>query len=51
MASPLWSTPRSASTSVLAADYRPLRLTPAERGSGRTDISIEHDRELYVTPE
>ena len=24
----------------------PLRITPAERGSGRSDISINHDRYL-----
>lgn len=24
--------------------YRPLRITPAPRGSGRTDVSIDHDR-------
>jgi hypothetical protein len=24
--------------------YRPLKITPAPRGSGRTDISVEHDR-------
>jgi hypothetical protein len=24
----------------------PLRLTPAPHGSGRDDISVEHDREL-----
>lgn len=24
--------------------YRPLRITPAPRGSGRNDISVEHDR-------
>jgi len=32
---------------VAASDYRPLRLTPDERGSGRTDVSAEHDRYLY----
>ena len=25
---------------------RPLRITPAPAGSGKTDVSIEHDREL-----
>jgi metal-responsive CopG/Arc/MetJ family transcriptional regulator len=25
---------------------RPLRITPAEKGSGRRDVSIEHDRYL-----
>ena len=25
---------------------RTLRITPAPRGSGRSDISVEHDREL-----
>ena len=24
--------------------YRPLRITPAPRGSGRSDVSVEHDR-------
>ena len=24
--------------------YRPLKITPASRGSGRTDVSIDHDR-------
>jgi len=24
--------------------YRPLRITPAPRGSGKTDVSIDHDR-------
>jgi hypothetical protein len=24
--------------------YRPLKITPAPRGSGRSDISIAHDR-------
>jgi len=28
------------------APKRTLRITPAPRGSGRSDISIEHDREL-----
>jgi hypothetical protein len=28
------------------ASKRTLRITPAPRGSGRSDISIEHDREL-----
>jgi hypothetical protein len=36
---------------VAASDYRPLRLTPDEDGSGRTDVSVEHDRYLYDTPE
>ncbi len=25
---------------------RPFSITPAEKGSGRTDVSIEHDRYL-----
>jgi hypothetical protein len=25
---------------------RALRITPAPRGSGRSDVSVEHDREL-----
>jgi hypothetical protein len=25
---------------------RPLRITPAQTGSGKTDVSREHDREL-----
>jgi hypothetical protein len=24
-------------------EYRPLRITPAKRGSGRSDVSINHD--------
>ena len=24
--------------------YRPFKITPAPRGSGRNDISVEHDR-------
>lgn len=24
--------------------YRPLKITPAPRGSGRSDVSINHDR-------
>jgi hypothetical protein len=27
--------------------YRPLKITPAKKGSGRSDISINHD--LYLT--
>jgi hypothetical protein len=33
---------------VPTAEYRPLRITPAEQGSGKSDISIEHDRYLYA---
>lgn len=36
---------------IPASDYRPLRLTPDEQGSGRTDVSVEHDRDLYEPPE
>jgi len=36
---------------VTDTDNRPLRLTPAEHGSGHTDISVEHDRYLYEAPE
>jgi hypothetical protein len=24
--------------------YRPLRITPDEKGSGKSDVSVEHDR-------
>jgi len=24
--------------------YQPLRITPAPRGSGRSDVSVDHDR-------
>jgi hypothetical protein len=27
--------------------YKPLKITPAKRGSGRSDVSINHD--LYLT--
>jgi len=27
--------------------YRPLKITPAKHGSGRSDVSINHD--LYLT--
>ena len=27
-------------------EYRPLKITPAGRGSGRRDVSINHDRYL-----
>ena len=27
--------------------YRPLKITPAKKGSGRSDVSINHD--LYFT--
>lgn len=27
-----------------SGDYRPLRITPAQTGSGKSDISIDHDR-------
>jgi len=28
-------------------EYRPLRITPAKKGSGRSDVSQNHD--LYLT--
>ncbi len=28
-------------------EYRPLKITPAKKGSGRSDVSINHD--LYLT--
>jgi len=28
-------------------EYRPLKITPARKGSGRSDVSINHD--LYLT--
>jgi hypothetical protein len=28
-------------------EYRPLTITPAKKGSGRSDVSINHD--LYLT--
>ncbi len=28
-------------------EYRPLKITPAEKGSGRSDVSRNHD--LYLT--
>ena len=24
-------------------EYRPLKITPAKKGSGRSDVSINHD--------
>ena len=36
---------------VPATEYRPLRLTPDERGSGKGDVSVEHDRYLYEATE
>jgi hypothetical protein len=29
---------------------RPLRFTPAERGSGKRDVSINHDKYLLTSP-
>lgn len=31
--------------------YRPLRITPAPRGSGRKDVSEKHDRYLAESEE
>jgi len=28
-------------------EYRPLKITPAKKGSGRRDVSMNHD--LYIT--
>jgi hypothetical protein len=28
-------------------EYRPLKITPAKKGSGRSDVSVNHD--LYLT--
>ena len=28
-------------------EYRPLKITPAKKGSGRRDVSMNHD--LYLT--
>ena len=36
---------------VPASEYRPLRITPAEQGSGKSGVSIDHDRYLYDAPE
>ena len=36
---------------ISSSDYRPFRITPLEHGSGRSDVSIEHDRYLYEDPE
>jgi len=33
------------------SDYRPLRITPADVGSGFSDVSINHDRYLYEDSE
>jgi hypothetical protein len=31
--------------------YRPLRITPAAKGSGLTDVSLNHDRYFAETDE
>lgn len=31
---------------LLVPPFRPLRITPAETGSGLTDVSVNHDRYL-----
>ena len=33
------------------SEFRPLRITPAEHGSGTSDVSINHDYYLYELDE